>query len=120
MSQITLPKLVRTRRKSIIHDVGKLEKIHSKHQSDWTKLEVRIKDRYSSLKMNQDTSFIKDMWAFREYGQELKRSIQDTVGFKLRRKHTISKLLLQRHETKFNKPYSFYTPRPKHNLGSIQ
>jgi hypothetical protein len=120
MSQITLPQLVRTRRKSLIHDIDKLKKIHLKRQSDWSKLENRIKDRHSSIKMNQDTSFIKDMWAFRDYGQELTRSIQDTVGFKLRRKHTITKLLLQRHENKFNKPYSFHTPKPRINLGSIQ
>lgn len=119
MSQNTLPQLVKSRRFSLVHDIDKLKKIHLKRENDWNKLENRIKDKHSSIKVNQDTSFMKDMWAFREYGQELTRSIQDTLGFKMRRKHTITKVLLQRYESKFNNPYSFCTPKHRKKVGSM-
>lgn len=118
MSKIQLPQIFTPRRNSMAHDLDKLKKIHDKRRVDWEKLDYKIKNRHQNIKLNEETSFIRDMWAFQEYGKELAKSIQDTAGFKLRRKKTLKLALVERYEKKFNYPADLSTPRRHLKLNS--
>jgi hypothetical protein len=116
MSHVHLPQIMNTRRSSMSYDLDKLRKIHEKRQQDWEKLDNKIKNRHQASKLNEETSFMRDLWAFQESGKELAKSIEDTSGFKKRRKNTIKKALAERFNKKFNWPTELSTPRRRLNL----
>ncbi|OMJ96180.1 hypothetical protein SteCoe_363 [Stentor coeruleus] len=96
-----LPQIKKIKRKSASPELVKVRRIHNMHEEDWVRLDKKIKSRYHSIKSKEDSSFIRNMWAFRESSKDFMKGIQDTKDFKLRRETTMKRLFIKRLEQLF-------------------
>lgn len=97
----SLPPLKKTKRTSKSPEILKIQRIHERHQTDWKRLEKKITSRYYTIKTNQENSFMREMWAFKDLSRSCVENIQDTSGFRHRQELALKNLYQQRLEKLF-------------------
>ena len=97
----SLPPLKHTRKTTGSPEVVKIKKIHEIRENDWKRLQKNIRSRYYTMKQNEDNTFMRDMWAFKDSSRSCVDTIQDTSGFRNRKEIAYKNYYKKRLETLF-------------------